>query len=312
LSAVGPVLLIFVDGVGIGPADPEINPFLNAELPALRSILGGEIPTLRTPAVAGSRARTIPLDARLGVDGIPQSGTGQTALLTGSNAPNLFGRHFGPWVPVRLRSLLRERNVLVRAINAGCRVAFANAYPHGYLDRRPRRVAAPPLAAEAAGLLVRHARHLARGRAIASEIVNHGWREHLGHRELPVISAVQAGANLAGIAGDNDLTLFAHYATDHAGHRGGRAGAIRALERLDAFLGGLLDHLSDEILVVLASDHGNIEDLTRGHTLNPALGLVIGHGHEGWSDLSELTSVTPRISAYLGLEPAAGQPPWSA
>lgn len=304
-KAVGPVLFVFVDGVGIGQADPEINPFLCAELPRLRSILGGEIPTLPTPTVSGARARTIPLDARLGVDGIPQSGTGQTALLTGSNAPNLFGRHFGPWVPVRLRPLLRERNLLVRAIDGGRRVAFANAYPSAYLERHPRRVAAPPLAAEAAGLLVRDAEHLARGQAIASEIVNDGWREHLGHTELPVISAEQAGANLARIAGDHDLTLFAHYSTDHAGHRGGRVGAIRALERLDAFLGGIVDHLPDEILVILASDHGNIEDLTRGHTLNPALGLVIGSGHEAWSDLAELTSVAPRISDYLGLEPVA-------
>jgi hypothetical protein len=30
---------------------------------------------------------------------------------------------------------------------------------------------------------------------------------------------------------------------------------------------------------VVASDHGNIEDIRVGHTRNPALALVVGPGH---------------------------------
>ena len=102
-------------------------------------------------------------------------------------------------------------------------MAFANAYPRGWPGER-RRLAAPPLAARAAGLLNRHVEHLARGQAVASEIVNSGWQVHLGHEDLPEVTAVAAGTTLARIAASHDITFFAHYATDIAGHRGGWRG----------------------------------------------------------------------------------------
>ncbi|MDQ2998229.1 MAG: aminotransferase class I/II-fold pyridoxal phosphate-dependent enzyme, partial [Chloroflexota bacterium] len=49
------------------------------------------------------------IDATLGVDGLPQSGTGQTALLAGFNAAALHGRHQPHVPPVALRALLAER-----------------------------------------------------------------------------------------------------------------------------------------------------------------------------------------------------------
>lgn len=272
-----PILFVFLDGVGIGPADPEINPFLTARLPGLERMLGGGFPTLDTPEVVGPVARTLPLDANLGVEGMPQSGTGQITLLTGENAALAFGRHFGPWAPVRLRPLLAERNVLSRARAAGHRVAFANAYPKGFLQgRRTRFPAAPPLAADAAGVLDRHADDLASGDAVSSEILNTGWRDRLGHAEVPRITPGEAGENLARIANAADLTFYAHYSTDQAGHRENRADAVEALEIVDEFLSAAFDGLAPGGSLVVASDHGNLEDVTAGHTRNPALGLLSG------------------------------------
>ena len=94
--------------------------------------MGGSVPTLGNARTSGPLGRTMPLDATLGVDGLPQSGTGQTALLTGENAADLQGRHFGPWVPVALRPLVEGRSVLQRALDAGRSAAFANAYPGGW------------------------------------------------------------------------------------------------------------------------------------------------------------------------------------
>ena len=124
------VVLLFLDGVGIGPDDPECNPFLCARLPALTGLLG-TLPTLSQPVRCTSSARSVPLDATLGVRarGIPQSGTGQTALLTGINAAERFGGHFGPWTPVAVRPLLEAHSLLRRGVDAGFEVAFANAYP---------------------------------------------------------------------------------------------------------------------------------------------------------------------------------------
>ncbi|HET7322574.1 MAG TPA: hypothetical protein VFI96_08785, partial [Longimicrobiaceae bacterium] len=116
------LLLLFLDGVGLGEDDPGVNPFARAELPTLGALLGGD------------EGMMIAADARLGVPGLPQSGTGQTALLTGVNAAERMGRHFGPWVPTALREMLAAQNLLSRAAAAGRRVAFANAYPEGFLS----------------------------------------------------------------------------------------------------------------------------------------------------------------------------------
>ena len=91
------VLMIFLDGVGIGRKDSSVNPLVGAHLPALRKLLGGEVPLLGRRRWSGPRATLLPLDATLGVPGLPQSGTGQTALFTGMNAPKLIGKHFGPF-----------------------------------------------------------------------------------------------------------------------------------------------------------------------------------------------------------------------
>ena len=301
------VVLLFLDGVGIGSADPEVNPFLQSRLPILRELLD-ELPTLDQPELGGAAARSFPLDANLGVDGIPQSGTGQTTLLTGVNAAERFGRHFGPWTPVALRPLLEEQNVLRRGLEAGLKVAFANAYPRGWPGER-RRLAAPPLAARAAGLLNRHAEHLARGQAVASEIVNSGWRVQLGHKDLREVTAAAAGTTLARIAAGHDVTFFAHYATDIAGHRGGVEGAIAALERVDSFLGGYLTAAPPDAVLLVVSDHGNIEDVTVGHTRNPALGLVVGpEAERRATELTSIMDVADALLRWSGEDRTGGRP----
>lgn len=295
------VLLLFLDGVGIGPDEPSVNPFLQARLPALRDLLGGSLPTLSRPAPTGGTARTIALDACLGVPGLPQSGTGQISLLTGVNAARRFGAHFGPWPPVRLRELLERQNLMTRAVQAGIPTLFANAYPEGYPGNRPyRRLAAPPLAARAAGILTRHHEELARGDAVASEILNQGWREVLGIESVPLVTAAEAGQALARLANGARLTLFAHYLTDLAGHRGGMEGAVAALERVDDFLQGIRADLDPDVTVVVASDHGNVEDVRAGHTRNPALGLVWGPEADTLaSRCPDLTHVAPQLLRLL-------------
>ena len=306
-------LFVFLDGVGLGPGDPAINPLARARLPTLTALLDGRAPVLEESPYHGRAASLVALDATLGVPGLPQSGTGQAALLTGRNAPALFGRHFGPWTPTALRTLVERESVLARAAAAGRAVAFANAYPEELMDALaaptertrlplPARIAAP-IAARAAGLLTRGTAALARGDAVASEITNDAWRERLGRLEVPVITAAGAGRNLARIATTHELTFFAHYATDTAGHRGGMAGALAALERVDAFLAGILEALPADALLIVASDHGNLEDTRAGHTRNPALCLVAGPDHRRLAArLHSLTDVAPALLEWLGVE----------
>lgn len=272
-----------------------------ARLPTLQRLTGGSIPTLDRPSSEGPDGTSFPLDASLDVDGTPQSGTGQTALLTGESAARIHGGHFGPWTPVSLRPLVEERSVLRRARDAGRTVAFANAYPRGWPGPRGgRRIAGPPLAARGAGALTRHEEDLGAGTAVSSEIVNDGWRRHLGHDWLPEVTPRQAGANLARISAGADLTLYAHYTTDTVGHRGSMEDAVRALERVDGLLEGVLSEMAEDTLLLIASDHGNIEDVRGGHTRNPALGVAAGPGSGDAGRLRDLREVTPFVLGALG------------
>ncbi|HEX8271235.1 MAG TPA: alkaline phosphatase family protein [Longimicrobiaceae bacterium] len=307
-TAPGRVLLVFLDGVGIGVEEPAANPFAAARLPRLRELLGGRLP-LRGHLddggrIEGARAVLVAADATLGVPGRPQSGTGQTALLTGVNAPREFGRHFGSWVPTTLRPVLAAESLLARALRAGRSAAFANAHPiarfglEAFVGRRP---AAPPWAAHAVGLMNRDRDELRAGRAVASSITNERWRSDL-RADVPEVSAEQAGRNLAALAAEHDVTLFAHYDTDAVGHTGDLSAAVAALERVDAFLGGVADALPGDALLVVASDHGNVEDVACGHTLNPVPVIAAGRGRELLAEqVRDLTHVTPALLRLLGI-----------
>lgn len=297
------VLVVFLDGVGVGIADPDVNPILRAQMPNLRGLLGGELPTLDATRDRSGRGVLCPLDATLGVDGLPRSGTGQAALLTGANAARLHGAHFGPWVPVGLRPLVEERSFLRRSVDAGCATVFANAVPRGWPGPGgSRRVAGPPLAARGAGLLTRHVEALQAREALTSELGTEGWRRHLGHDHLPDVTPEAAGGILARLASGARVALYAHYATDTAGHRGGMAGCVAALERVDRFLGAVVAALPRDHLLLVVSDHGNIEDVRGGHTRNPALGLVVGPGaRERAATLRTLTDVADAVLRWAGV-----------
>lgn len=298
-------ILVFLDGVGIGAGDAAFNPFAAARLPRIRALLGGRLPVAEDLDADGrivtDRVVLAAADATLGIDGLPQSGTGQTALLTGRNAAAEYGRHFGPWVPTPLRPMLAAENLLRRALDAGRTVAFANAYPLSGTPADPRifrRPAGPMLAAQSAVALTRGPVELAEGRAVASSITNERWREHLGD-DVPQVTPDEAARTLARIAADAGVTLFAHYDTDYTGHRGELAGAAAALERVDAFLGALADALPPDTLLVVSSDHGNVEDVRGGHTTNPVPVLALGAGRDGFVNARSLVDVTPLILESL-------------
>jgi 2,3-bisphosphoglycerate-independent phosphoglycerate mutase len=304
-------ILVFLDGVGIGAGDAAVNPFAVAHLPRIRALLGDRRMVVEDldadGRIVSERAVLAAADATLGVEGLPQSGTGQTTLLTGRNGAAEYGRHFGPWVPTPLRPLLAAENLLRRAADAGRMAAFANAYPLSGAPADPRifrRPAAPMLAAQSAGALTRGAVELAEGRAVASSITNERWREHLGS-DVPEVTPEAAARTLARIATAADVTLFAHYDTDYTGHRGALDGAITALERVDAFLGALADALPPDALLVVSSDHGNVEDVRGGHTLNPVPVLAVGAGREEFVNARSLMDVTPVILRMLGIGMAA-------
>ncbi len=291
------ILFIFLDGLGIGSSDPAENPIAAAHLPHLEALIGRERLLSGRIEQTGESAGFRPIDACLGLPGLPQSGTGQTTLLTGTNAAALMGRHFGPWVPTAVRDLLASRNIFSTARAAGARVRFANAYPSWASERaeRVRRPGAFPLAARSASMLDFEEEAVRRGEALVSSITTESWRRYVDP-DAPVITPREAGSRLARMAADNDLTIFAHYDTDYIGHRGSFAEAVTAIERVDGLLGGVAVDQSADTLVLVTSDHGNLEDARKGHTRNPVPLIAFGPAFdEALRDIESLTDLAPFI-----------------
>lgn len=306
------ILMLFWDGVGIGPDDAEVNPFLSASMPNFRSLLRGEVPTLGNGRIRSDGAILVPLDPNLGVAGLPQSATGQTTLLTGINAPKELGSHYGPYPNTRLREILAEENMAKKMLAAGKKVLFANAYPQVYFERVSRgkgRQGAISFAFQAAGVRLRDHNDLRAGKALSAFLTNEAWQRFLGYRDLPTISHREAGERLYHLSLEHDFTLFEYYRTDIAGHRGDMEGAKAVLQEFDEFLGGILAGFdAKRSLLILTSDHGNLEDISRrGHTSNPVFLLATGQGKEELTaGLDSLDDVAPAILRAMGIESQGG------
>jgi 2,3-bisphosphoglycerate-independent phosphoglycerate mutase len=301
------LLFLFLDGIGLGSDDPTSNPFARADLPNLYTLLGGQRLLAGITPYHGERASLLALDACLGVDGVPQSATGQAVLLTGTNIPAALGYHYGPKPNPAVAEFLRNGNLFYHLQQAGLNVGSLNAYPPPYfeaIDSGRRIYSAIPLALASAGVPLKTAEDLYAGRALSVDFTGQGWRTRLGIADAPVLAPRQAGQRLAQLASKYDLSFFEHWPSDYAGHGQDMHQACTLLETFDAVLGGILEAWQDEdSLLLITSDHGNLEDLsTRRHTLNPAPALLVGapelrrsfaHG------LKDLTDVTPAILRLL-------------
>jgi 2,3-bisphosphoglycerate-independent phosphoglycerate mutase len=294
------VLMIFADGVGLGREDASSNPFLGAKLPNFASLLGGEIPSRRKPRAQTNLATLRPLNATLGVKGLPQSGTGQTTIFTGVNAARLVGQHSGPYPHSKLKPLLETENLFRQLLDCGRSVCFVNAYPREYheaIQSRKLRYTVTTMSAVLSNIALRGYEELKAGDALAADITAERWRQ-FGYNHLPVLAPGEAGERFYSISRRYDFTLFEYFLTDHAGHSRNMDVAIEVLEQLDGFIGGVLrnfDH-TDSVLL-FTSDHGNIEDLsTKSHTRNPVPLLLLGRHHGKLGErINSLTRITPSV-----------------
>jgi 2,3-bisphosphoglycerate-independent phosphoglycerate mutase len=302
------ILFLFLDGVGLGPDDPAINPFAGAPMPNLTRLLEGQKLVAGVTPLETERATVVSLDACLGVPGMPQSGSGQAALLTGLNVPSLIGGHYGPWPSPAIVSLLANGNLFREVRRQGKRAAFLNAYPPSYfaaVESRRKLLSSIPQAVVSAGIPLGTVGDLRAGRAVSADLTGQGWRDRLGLTDMPLVTARQAGERLAQLASKNDFSFFEYWLSDYAGHGQDMAVARALLDGVDEMLGGLLHAWDDGMgLILLTSDHGNMEDLsTRGHTMNPVPAILVGapdQRREAAASLLGLPDVAPALMRLLG------------
>lgn len=274
------ILFIFVDGLGIGPDDSKSNPLCGGRFPTLERLLH----------------QAIPLDPCLGVEGLPQSATGQATLLCGVNAPRTMGRHIEGFPPPTLKQLIEHENLFLKLREMNKRCAFANCYLNVDPHLIPKRKQSVTTVMTLSGLgRVRGNAELAEERAVCHDITR--WTMHNRGYTGETITPEDAAQHLMAIAEEHDLTLFEHFLTDRAGHSGNMNQARECLERLERFISAVIRFTDrPNRLFLLSSDHGNLEDLSvRTHTRNPVPLIAVGEGAGIFSNARSLCDVTPAI-----------------
>ena len=294
------LLLIFVDGLGVGTRGRHNPLHLLGAAAAPLAVFGDDEPSV---PFGGLLART---DPRLGVEGRPQSASGQTTILTGVNIPQRLGYHKQGFPNEQMRAVLREHSLFLQLQKLGSGPdLFANAYAPQFFAKRPRWVAATTVAVEAAGLPFRTFEDLQKGRAVYHDFTNRflmEWGVDIQER-----TPEEAAAVLARLAGMHRFTLYEHFIADRAGHDRNEAAALTILSDLARFVRAVLSLVDlTRTTVLLTSDHGNVEDLsTRNHTLNPVPTLAWGRSRETAARrVRTLADITPTILDILKEEGA--------
>ncbi len=262
------LIFVFLDGIGMGKED-GYNPFASALMPTLDSLLGGKL--VRGTEVYKNNLLVKGIDACLGVSGVPQSATGQTALFTGVNAPEILGHHYPAYPNKELISVINERSIFKYADEQNIKSIFANSYTDGFFksfDVNTDNYSVTTRCMLAANSKFNTTEDLGRGKAVHWDITNFTLQDTPGNG-IPSIVPYMAGQNLLHLATEYDLILYECFLPDLIGHRKDMEKATAFLETFDSFLKGLIDEKSPNVNILISSDHGNLEDLsTGGHTKN--------------------------------------------
>lgn len=288
------VLLFFIDGLGIGARGP-LNPLDGLEGAEPLAVFQDEISNTIHGGIV------VPTDASLGVEGRPQSASGQTTMLTGVNVPAQLGYHKQGFPNAEMLEIIRGHSIFRQLTRAGVSpITFANTYSDRFFEERPRWVSATTAAMEAAGIPFRKVADNKAGRAVFHDFTNRALIER--GEDVAMRTPDEAAAVLASIVNENQFTLYEYFITDKVGHAQDMEAARSVLKNLAAVIRGLLTRIDlSRTSVILTSDHGNIEDLSsRNHTLNKVPTIVWGANKELIADrIQTLADITPAIVHVL-------------
>lgn len=275
-------VFLFIDGVGLresavdNPVNPEVCPTL-----------------CRLIERHGK-----PIDACLGVEGLPQSATGQATMFTGVNCPEAMGRHCEGFPGPSLRKIIETDNIFLQLRRRNLKVRFADAYLIDDVEelRLRRFKSVTTVMALTTPEVITLADDLADDRALMQDLTRETIQDR--YPDIPVIPPQRAAEHLFAIARGYDFTLYEFFQTDVSGHSMDYRRACAVLRVYDRFLASLV-RLTEAagMTLVMTADHGNIESIgERGHTRNPVPFIVFGpHEKRIREGVASLRDVTPAL-----------------
>jgi bisphosphoglycerate-independent phosphoglycerate mutase (AlkP superfamily) len=284
------IIIIFIDGIGIGNLSPSFNPCFYSKT-GIFSSTNKELPW---------EGLLFPLDAQLGISGLPQSATGHTTIYSGINAPALIKKHLYGFPNAELRMALREKSLFVRLIRKGLNCKFMNAFRPIFFTSpelfKNKHMSATTEMNKYAGLPFADFSQIKGHKALYHDYTN-GEPVSKGF-DLPVFSARQAAQILVNESALNNVVLYEYFMTDFAGHACDMETAVNEIHLVENLIMAVLKKIDmRETSLLVVSDHGNIEDLrTKSHTLNPAFFGIWGDRLKKSNlDLNSLLDVCPLI-----------------
>ncbi|MCK5221528.1 MAG: hypothetical protein KAR14_08110 [Candidatus Aminicenantes bacterium] len=306
-------IFIFIDGVGIGKSNGN-NPFIAANPKILRlwENFTTDLPDFTIK----------PIDPLLGVDGTPQSATGQTTIFTGVNIPGLLSKHIGSFPNRIMRKVISEENLLIKLENSGKSAKFINAYPHhselfsnsninidnegnlvfsdNFPDKFKKRISVTTSILISNNVKPFDTVDIKEKRSLYQDYSNKSLLKY--GLDLPVFSPEDAAEVLYRTSGDFDLILYEFFQSDIYGHRKNIDEQVELISDLDLLLStliSLMDRKKDTLLIT--SDHGNLEDSSgKAHTLNPVPLITWGRKNTELSEnINDLSGITPAILKFL-------------
>ena len=284
------ILLFFIDGFGIGDKINSRNPFLKSKTPLLDKISNHKLGTY------------IKTDVSMKVTGLPQSATGQTALLTGKNAAKAMGRHKSGFPGPTLIKLIANHNIYKQLNKYNLNSTFANAYTQNYVKKvyqNKQRASVTTQCVINSENKFRFLKDIKNNNAIYQDFTNKILSDK-GHN-IELFTPEKAANILSDIALKHDFTLYEFFQSDKAGHSQDMNFAIKTIENLDRFLTQLVQNLKNKVTIIISSDHGNIENLsTNTHTKNKVPTIIIGKQKlDLKKSINKITDITPAIISEL-------------
>lgn len=296
------LFLFFIDGIGLGDDIPS-NP-----VRSLFSSVTGNTSLVRTGTpLFFDGGVVVPADACLGIEGIPQSATGQATIFTGVNASKFLGYHLTAIPNQKLVELINERSLMKVLKNNGVKVTSANLYSKEFFEKRGdmRRNKFPvsTLTIKASGERFRYIDDYLEGKAVFADITNRMIRKR-GY-DIEIITPKRAADNLVRIIDDCQFIFFEYFMTDVYGHKGDSSFLKESIEILSEFMERVMEGIdTKKNSVLVISDHGNAEDpSTPEHTLNKVPAILFsgdrGLVNDFAESISSLEDIYPWVLKYF-------------
>lgn len=279
-------IFLFIDGVGLSPPAPD-NPVNPEVCPTLCRLL---------------ERHSVPVDACLAVEGLPQSATGQATMFTGVNASVFMGRHCEGFPGPNLRKLIEKDNLFLQLKARGKKVRFADAYLVQDVDELAMRrfKSVTTVMALTAPDTISTIDDLYDDQALLHDLTREAALDR--YPDMPATTPEDAAQHLFAIAQTNDFTLFEFFQSDVAGHSMDYDRACRVLSTYDRFLAVLLRYVEAAgVTLMMTSDHGNVEAMdSKTHTRNPVPFVAFGpHEAELRASVKSLVDITPAILKFV-------------